>query len=169
MSNNFEVKEKKALFMSGKRLTDYKWDDIRIYIQHEVIIATNHDDNFTLFSKKTGEMLFELDKHFSYKITPHYVELAIQDMGMAFYGAVSFEGEIIVPFAFGSVKPTNYAGIYEVTLSKGTKAYYITKTDQVINGDDIHEHDLFEYDVLIDNEWKRYWYSRMDNKYVCMT
>ena len=71
------------------------------------------------------------------------------------------------PFAFGSIKPTKYApDIWEVTCSKGTKAYYITKTKQVINADDISSLNDFEWDFLVDNEWKRY--SYISGIYECI-
>ena len=85
---------------------------------------------------------------------------------MAFYGAISFEGKILVPFAFGSVKATKYAGVYEVTCSKGTKAYYVTKTKQVINADDIAKPNDSEWELLINNKWKRF--SYISGIYQCI-
>lgn len=166
MSRNFEVKTKKAAFLNGKQITGYVWDKIQICENHNIIIATNENEEISMYSGKTGELLFNWPKYFSYKIIPDYIEFAVQDMGMAFYGAISFEGKILVPFAFGSVKPTKYAGIYEVTCSKGTKAYYITKTKQVINACDIAKPNDSEWDFLIDNVWKRF--SYISGIYQCI-
>lgn len=160
MSVNFDIKTKKALFLNGKQITDCVWDNIQRYENNKLIIATNENKNknISIYGINTGKLLFEWGPYFSYKITSEYIEFSIQDMGMAFYGAISFEGKILVPFAFGSVKPTKYNGVWEVTCSKGTKAYYITKTKQVINADDIASPNDFEWDFLVDNEWKRYSY-----------
>ena len=167
MSNNFEVKTKKALFLNGKQITDYVWDNIQRYENNKLIIATNENKNISIYGINTGKLLFEWGPYFSYKVTPHYIEFAIQDMGMAFYGIVSIQGKIVVPFAFASVKTTKYApDIWEVTCSKGTKAYYITKTKQVINADDISSPNDFEWDFLIDNKWKRY--SYISGIYECI-
>lgn len=166
MTNNFEVKTKKALFINGSQITGYIWDNIHKIEKHNIIIATNENEKFSIYCGKTGKLLFDWGKYFSYKITPCYIEFVIQDMGMAFYGALSFEGKILVPFAFGSVIQTSCAGIYEVTCSKGTKAYYITKTKQIINADNVTCPNGADYMFLINNEWKKY--SYISGIYTCI-
>lgn len=158
MSNNFEVKTKKALFINGERITEYNWDKIELLNQGEVIIATNHDGEFALYSKKDGKFLYETDNYISHEIKDDYIIIKIMHIDLPLYGVISLiNGKLVVPIAFTYLNLTKYKNVFEIEMSKLVKGYYLSNNGQIVTGaTEVTKPNDVEYDFLIDGEWKRY-------------
>ena len=165
MSNNFEVKTKKALFLNGERITEYNWDKIEWFANTEIIIATNEEREFALYSKKDGELMYEVDNYISHEIKDDYIIIKIMHIDLPLYGVISFNGKVIVPVAFTAINETEYKNVFYIEMSKLVKGYYLSNNGQIVTGaTEVTKPNDVEYDFLIDGEWKRY--SFIDGVYT---
>jgi len=167
MSNNFEVKTKKTLFLNGERLTEYIWDNIEFYDNLEIIILTNDEGQFSVYSKLGGDLLYETDNHISHEIKEDYIIIKIMYIDLPLYGIISFTGKVIVPPSFTDIKETEHENVFQIEISKLVKGYYMAKNGQLILGTtQVNKANDVEYEFLIDNRWRRY--SFIDGVYMCI-
>lgn len=165
MSNNFEIKTKKALFLDNRKITDYDWDHFDIDNIHEVIVATNEDKCFALFNL-AGDLLFDISNCVNYEIMPKFIHIKIIAGNFYFCGLISHYGEVLLPFAFKSIRGIGNDDVLEIKISDTIKGYYIVSTEQVIlPAEDFKSEDINEYKFFIGNEWKKYMLT--NGKYEC--
>lgn len=156
MSKNFEIKTKKALFLNGKQITDYDWDHFNIDNIHEVIVATDEDKYFALFDLD-GDILFELESHIDYEIMPTCILIKVMHIDLPLYGLVSFNGKILLPFGFTSIKKTHNDNILKIKISDLICGYYILSTNQIIlNAEQIQCISKNEYNFFMEDGWNKY-------------
>jgi len=163
---NFEVKTKKALFLNGKKVTEYDWDHFDIDNIHEIVVATDEEKHFALFNL-AGDLLFDTGNCTNYEIMSKYVLVKIMYIDLPLYGLISHEGELLLPFGFKSITGTSDDNVLKINMVDIIEGYYIVSTRQtILKAEDFKSDSLGEYSFLIGNVWRKY--TLVDGEYECI-